>query len=288
MKTFKCSLMFFFSMISVSAVFSQIQPVKIELYSKGSLLNAFFYQGSTTKPGPVVILLHGWPGNADNPMGLAPKICAGGINVLVFNFRGTWGSQGYNSIKNSAEDISEAIHFLNQKNISEKYGIDTSQIIVAGYSLGGGAAMTAALYDPEVKKVISIAGADISVFIRMLAADQQFRSNFEERTRSQSGEGGLARIEGDIPAFVDDMIKNLDYFDLVKNAELLKSKEILFIVGWDDTTGKMEENALPLYRKLKQLKAPDVSIAAFTDNHAFTNSRDDLAKTIVEWIKKRN
>jgi pimeloyl-ACP methyl ester carboxylesterase len=64
MKTFKFSFLFFFFMMSVSDVFSQIQPVKIELYSKGSLLNAFFYQGSAAKPGPVVILLHGWPGNA--------------------------------------------------------------------------------------------------------------------------------------------------------------------------------------------------------------------------------
>ena len=191
MKTFKFSALFFLLMISVSGAFSQIQPVKIELFSKGSLLNAFFYQGSTTQPGPVVILLHGWPGNADNPLGLAPKICASGINVLVFNFRGTWGSQGYYTNKKSAEDVSEAVHFLKQKNISEKYGIDTSQIIVAGYSLGGVAAMTAAMHDPEVKKVISIAGGDLSLFTRMMTADRRFRSDFEERTRSQSGEGGV-------------------------------------------------------------------------------------------------
>jgi len=57
-------------------------------------------------------------------------------------------------------------------------------------------------------------------------------------------------------------------------------------VGWDDTTGKMEENALPLYRKLKEIKAPDVSIKAFTDNHSFINSRDEVVEAIVKWIKK--
>ena len=164
--------------------------------------------------------------------------------------------------------------------------MDTSQIIVAGYSYGGGALWPAAMHFRGINRLISIAGADMSVFIRMLASDRQFRNDFEQRMRKSSGEGGFARVQGDITASNDSMISNIDYFDPVKNADLLKNKEILFIVGWDDTTGKMEENALPLYRKLKEINAPNVSITAFRDNHSFMKSRDEVAEAIVKWVRK--
>jgi len=270
----------------VVGVFGQKPPVKVDLTSHGNALNATFYSASATKPGPVVILLHGWPGNADNPLGLALKICERGVNVLVFNYRGTYGSEGFTSLKNSAEDIPEAIRFLKQKSIVEKFAIDTSQIIVAGYSYGGGAMWAAALHFQGIKRLISIAGADMSVFIRMLTSDPQFRNNFEERMRKSSAEGGFAKVQGDISASNDSLISNVDYFDPVKNVDLLKNKEILFIVGWDDTTGKMEENALPIYRRLKEIKASNVSIIAFPDNHSFINSRDELAQAIVKWVRK--
>jgi uncharacterized protein len=274
-------------LIQVFTISGQVKPDKVDLYSHGSLLHAFFYQNAEPGVSPVVILLHGWPGNADNPLGLAPKICAGGIHVLVFNYRGTWGSEGYTSLKSSAEDIPEAIRFLKQKSVAGKYRIDTASIFIAGYSYGGGAMMTAAIHYPEVKNLISIAGADMSVFIRMLRDDQQFRSGFEERTKKQNSEGGFSRIDGDIGTFTNEMISNVDYFDPVKNADLLKDRKILFIVGWDDLTGKMEDNALPLYRNLKKLNAPDVSITAFADNHSFVKSGDEVARAIVEWVSKR-
>jgi len=286
MKYYRILLFLFIPLIAIAGAFSQVKPDKIELISNGSLLNAFFYSCSGSKPAPVIILLHGWPGNADNPLGLAPKICAGGIHVLVFNFRGTWGSQGFHTLRNSAEDIAVAIRFLKAKENMARFGIDTSKIIVAGYSLGGGAAMTAGLHYPEVDKIISIAGADVSVFIRMLISDPDFRSNFEERTKKGVAEGGFAKISGNMTDYVDELISDIDYFDPVKHAETLKNKKILFIVGWDDLTGRMEDNALPLYRKLKGLGARQVSIVGFPDDHSFNGSRDEVAKAIVGWVKQ--
>ncbi len=273
-------------MISVNQAFSQVQPVKVDLFSHGSRLNAMFYTSSDPGLKPVVILLHGWPGNNDNPLGLAPKICGKGLHVLVFNYRGTYGSEGYTSLQNSAEDIVEAFRLMKEKEFSLKHQIDTSQIVIAGYSYGGGAMMAAAFDHPELKRLISIAGADLSAFIRKLMDDKDFRANYEERMKTHSAQGGFARMEGDISSFIDTMIKNMDHFDLVKNAASLTDRKILLIVGWDDTTSFMEVNALPLYRRLKELRAPGVSITAFTDNHSYSKSRDEIATTIADWIRK--
>ena len=229
--------------------------------------------------------MHGWPGNPVNPLELAPKICAGGVHVLVFNYRGTWGSEGFTSLKNSAEDVAEVVNFIKEKSTADKYGIDTSRIVVAGYSYGGGAMLVAAMHFPGIDRMISIAGLDMSAFIRTLS-DPQIRKNFEERLANGTKPGSFARIEGNPTEFLNSLSQSAAYFDPVENASVLKDKKILLIVGWDDTADKMEMNALPLYRKLRELNAPDLSIVAFQDDHSFARSRDGVAQTIVEWVKK--
>lgn len=114
MKNFK-NLFFPIFIILVFLGSANAQPIKIELRSKGSLLNAFFYSCAAEQPAPVVVLLHGWPGNPVNPLEIAPKICTGGVHVLVFNYRGTWGSEGFTSLKNSTEDVAEQLIFLRKR-----------------------------------------------------------------------------------------------------------------------------------------------------------------------------
>lgn len=82
-------------------------------------------------------------------------------------------------------------------------------------------------------------------------------------------------------------LQNIDRYDLVKNAESLKTKKILFIVGWQDKTSFLEVNTLPLYRKLQQLYAENISIKGFESDHRFNNVIDDLTDAITEWIKSK-
>lgn len=44
-------------------------------------------------PHPLVVLLHGFPGNERN-FDLAQLYRRAGMNVLVFHYRGSWGSEG--------------------------------------------------------------------------------------------------------------------------------------------------------------------------------------------------
>ena len=62
-------------------------------------------------------------------------------------------------------------------------------------------------------------------------------------------------------------------------------KDILLIGGWDDNSGSIENNVLPVYRALKKANAQDVKIVAFQDNHAFRGVRTELANVIIEWIQ---
>jgi predicted alpha/beta-fold hydrolase len=95
-----------------SKVFTQVQPIKVELISDGYKLNAEIFHSVSEQPIPTFILMHGFPGGEGDPLGLGKKLSALGINVFVFNFRGTWSSEGEFSFENSMEDIGSTIDFL--------------------------------------------------------------------------------------------------------------------------------------------------------------------------------
>jgi len=68
-------------------------------------------------------------------------------------------------------------------------------------------------------------------------------------------------------------------------ANALASRDILLIGGWDDKNVVIEHHALPLYRALVEAKTQKIQIAAFQDDHAFERSREELAETVIHWVK---
>ncbi|MBA7516811.1 hypothetical protein ES705_08860 [subsurface metagenome] len=267
-------------------VLSQNEPVKVDLISNGNKLNADFYPSSENEIRPTLILMHGSPGGEGDPLGLSKKLSSQGINVLVFNYQGTWSSEGLFSFENSMQDVGSAVDFLNQKSNIERFNIDTTNIVVCGYSFGGAMALTAALYNTEIKRIISIAGADQSVFGRKWLSDPEFRKMFESMLKKSVYPEGP--IKYDLESYIKHWLDNLNYFDQVKHAEQLKNRDILWLGGWNDQLCIVEEHMLPLYRKLQELEAEKIKIKVFETNHSFSNVRDDLASTILNWIKKIN
>src|SRR5665647_2820354 len=69
---------------------SQVNPVSIDLRSNGVKLDAKFYPANKTNQVPTVILLHGFPGNQSSPLGLAERLNSAGLNILVFNYQGSY------------------------------------------------------------------------------------------------------------------------------------------------------------------------------------------------------
>jgi fermentation-respiration switch protein FrsA (DUF1100 family) len=266
---------------------SQTIPVKIDLISNGHTLKAKFYPVGSKKPSPTVILLHGFPGNDNNPLGLAERLNNNEINVLVFNYQGTFESQGLFNLENCQNDIGIALDFLKQKNNIRQFAIDTSRIIICGYSLGGSMALTAAIHNSEIKNIISIAaGNDQAIYLKKMAADQAFRTIFEQRIAGLYGPKGP--INGDsiyLHNYFDKIIPDVNNYDLVINADKLKNRDILFLAGWQDNTIPLEEYIIPVYRQLKNLGSENVSIKAFDTDHSFGNVMDELTNSIVDWSK---
>ena len=108
-------------------------------------------------PHPTIILFHGFPGYEQN-FDLAHIFRRAGYNVLIFHYRGSWGSGGSYSIGNVLEDAETAINLLKSEKCVKSYRVNPEKIILIGHSLGGFTAFMTAAKHPEIKSVAFIAG----------------------------------------------------------------------------------------------------------------------------------
>ena len=79
--------------ITTDPVHDKTNPAAFETFqipSHGALLNAIAYIAPGAAPHPVVLLLHGFPGNEKN-LDLAQAIRRDGWDVVYFDYRGSWG-----------------------------------------------------------------------------------------------------------------------------------------------------------------------------------------------------
>jgi acetyl esterase/lipase len=181
------------------AISTDLIPISFD--SHGATLYGYFNEAHGKGPHPTVILLHGSPGGNRDVLGLAQAAPRAGWNVLVFNYRGFYESEGICSLKNSLEDVFSALNFIQSDEIVKKYRIDVDHIALAGYSYGGNIALTAAASDSSIKYVISIVAADISEIARQAKKSDEFRAMFVETMNNRilkglvKGPGGKESLE---------------------------------------------------------------------------------------------
>src|SRR5690606_10006545 len=121
-----------------AVVDSAFPPAMSELsfQSGGSKLNGLMYMANGAGPHPTVVLLHGYAGNERN-LDLAQAMRRAGMNVLYFNYRGTWGSGGEFSLTNAVHDAATAVSLARSAEWAEKYRSDPGRVALVGHSLGG-------------------------------------------------------------------------------------------------------------------------------------------------------
>ena len=149
--------------IASDPVHDKTNPAAIEsmqISSQGSLLNALVYVAAGPGPHPVVVLLHGFPGNEKN-LDLAQAIRRAGWDVLYFNYRGSWGSSGDFSFTHSMEDTQAVLAYLRVPSEAKKLRADSERIVLIGHSLGGFVAAYAGAQDPKVEAVGLISAANL-------------------------------------------------------------------------------------------------------------------------------
>lgn len=120
----------------------------------GKSLFGWYITANRTGRAPVVVLLHGWGGNAETLLPLAQPLHQAGFTLLFIDARchGKSNEDSFASMPRFAEDLGHAIDWLKQRE-----DIDQDAIAAIGHSVGAGAVLLIASWRNDLAAVVSIA-----------------------------------------------------------------------------------------------------------------------------------
>lgn len=227
-------------------------------------------------PHPVVLLLHGFPGNERN-FDLAQLLRRAGYAALVFHYRGSWGAAGSFSWRNVLADCAAAVTAL--RTAADTHGLDAARVAVIGHSMGGFAALMTAAADPAIPAVASITGFDFGSAALACGADPALQPALVE-----AFDEGMLPLRGTNGArLVDEMLDAGAAWQLTALAPAFGERAVLLVGAEFDTAAPPAEHHDPL-------------VAAYADarlhhhllptDHALSDHRQALGQIVVEFLQE--
>lgn len=240
--------------------------VELQIKSSGSTMYGFAYTADGKGPHPSIVLLHGLPGNERN-LDLAQNLRRAGINVIYFNYRGTWGSKGVFKFKNAIEDSRAVLDYLTDSLNKDRLKVDTGKIAFVGHSMGAGFALIAGLKDSRVKGVFAI--SVFNPFTLLQGADAEGNLiGLNEYLLS------LGMLNCNPNEFLNDILRDINQYDVEKM--IANSKKPIMVID-----EHMNNSTFTNYNKSKTFE-----YKIWNTDHAFSNRRIALTKEIVNWMNK--
>jgi pimeloyl-ACP methyl ester carboxylesterase len=249
---------------------------ELSFVSHGSRVNALMYTAQGAGPHPTVILLHGYPGVERN-LDLAQAIRRAGIDVLYFNYRGSWGSQGTFSFANAQEDVQSAIAFVRTPDVALRLRIDPTRVALVGHSMGGWLAFLGAAADPSIKCVVGIEAIDMTYIRGERTPSRRTDSAFIAYADTLTAPGGPLRASSD--SLLASLHTNAEAWTLPHHAGELSSRTILLL----------DNNRNPGHARfaasLRQARATHFTEEVWNTDHTFSDRRIALAHRVVDWLR---
>jgi pimeloyl-ACP methyl ester carboxylesterase len=250
---------------------------ELAFVSHGSRVNALMYTAQGAGPHPTVILLHGYPGVERN-LDLAQAMRRAGINVLYFNYRGSWGSSGTFSFANAQEDVQTAIGYVRTPDIALRLRIDPTRIALVGHSMGGWLAFLGAAADPTIACVGGIEAIDMTYIRGERTPSARADSTFIATANALTSPGGPLRASSD--SLLVSLRANSEAWTLPHHAAELSGRTILLL----------DNNRNPGHAKfvasLRQAGAKHLTDEVWNTDHTFSDRRIGLARRVVDWLRK--
>jgi pimeloyl-ACP methyl ester carboxylesterase len=252
----------------------------IQIPSHGELMNALVYIAAGAGPHPVVILLHGFPGNERN-LDLAQDMRRAGWDVLYFNYRGSWGTPGDFSFAHSVEDTGAAIAYLHQPEVARSLRLDPNRIVLIGHSMGGFMTVEAAAADPAIKAFATISAADMSGRMQAMLAMEK-RSDAIAAMAHGLAEEGMAPLAGCAPdGLAKELADHAMSWPFLDKVDALKNRNALILTADDGLT--RENNAFAA--ALRNAGDTHVTTRHFATDHAYSDKRIELSHVVLAWLK---
>ena len=239
--------------------------------SGNSLVAGLIYSANGVQKHPTLLLLHGYPGNERN-LDIAQVVRSHGWNVIYFDYRGSWGSQGKFSFKNCVEDVVNVVAFC--KKYQDSLKIDTSNIVLFGHSMGGWVCLKALQELPSIKKGFALSTWNIGNDYKNVSTEKEML-----RLANDPNTGGKYFVlNTSLKDLYTPVIRNQTYFNLVNDGKSLADKQIIMI---DEHQGNKQ-----LADKIRETCKSYFDYNVWQTDHPFTNKRVSLINKVLAFLER--
>ncbi len=239
--------------------------------SGASLLAGLIYQPNGNEKHPTLLLLHGYPGNERN-LDIAQVVRAHGWNVIYFDYRGSWGSQGKFSFTNCVEDVVNVVAFCHR--YSDSLHIDTANIALFGHSMGGWVCLQALARLPAVKKGFALSTWNIGLDFKKVM-------NAKERIDLIAKSGNSTKyfvLNTSLSDLFGPVMTHPERYEPATHAALLAKKSIVML----DEHHRNEVIATAI----RAQHPADFDYEVWNTDHPFSNKRVSLMNKVLAFLEK--
>jgi uncharacterized protein len=263
---------------------NKANPAAMETFqipSHGAMLNALTYIAAGPGPHPIVILLHGFPGNEKN-LDLAQAIRRAGWDVLYFDYRGSWGSSGDFSFIHCMEDTQSAIAYLRDPVNAKRLHADPQQIVLMGHSMGGMVAAWTAAHDPQIL-ALGLISSSIMADLARLPEDLPVEAHKKALAGVAAGlaSQGMAPLAGCTPeSLAAELTAHAHEWILTNFTPRLTTRPVMVITSDDG-------GAPPAHTFILALKAAGNQLASevhIPTDHSYSDHRIALETSVLEFL----
>jgi pimeloyl-ACP methyl ester carboxylesterase len=248
---------------------------QLAIASHESTVFGVFYRASGGDPHPTVLLLHGLPGFEQNG-DLGQTLRRSGWNVLIFHYRGAWGSGGTFSFANCLEDVQAVLEFLRAPANVARLGIDPRRLALIGHSMGGFLAGMGLMRDESLLGAALISAWNPGAFATRPSAEL-------DKQQLEEFRGDVGPLAGASPEeLLEEAKKNAAAWDLAAHASSWRSRPVL-VVEADDFLHADDVAIAAAARKNPGAQITEVTMQT---DHAYSDHRIALAATLLGWLKQ--
>jgi pimeloyl-ACP methyl ester carboxylesterase len=254
----------------------------VTITSGGSRMNGLVYLAAGPGPHPVVVFLHGYPGNEKN-LDLAQAARRAGYQALYVDFRGMWGSGGTFSFAHGLEDTEAALAWVRAPENAAKYHFDVRRISIVGHSFGGWLALMTAGREPLSVCVAGLAAWNVGgAALRFPSHPDERASNLEDFRASTDPGGGPVRASA--ADLLREIVDHATAWDYLSQARVLGDRAILLVAATHDTPDEDVAMHEQMARAVRAAGGRHVTLVQYEDDHPFSSHRLALAGLITNWL----
>jgi pimeloyl-ACP methyl ester carboxylesterase len=254
---------------------------EVVVVSGGARVNGLVYLAAGAGAHPVVVFLHGYPGNEKN-LDLAQAVRREGYQAVYFDFRGLWGSGGTFSFANSLQDVQAIVDWVRAPEQVTRFHFDPRRIAIVGHSFGGWLALMHGAHEAQSVCVAGMAAWNVGWAGQRFASHEGERKGsldyFRETTNPSSGP-----VRADAIALLNEMAAHPEW-DYISKAEGLAGHAVLLVAATRDS---IDEDVAMHERMAKAVRAAGgkrVKLVTYDDDHPFSSHRLALGDALIHWL----